>query len=517
MTASRFFTGVAAAWVFAAGLRWGTMAAGGADSYGYVSQAQLVLAGSLVVDQPIAREVPWPDADWTFTPLGYRPGLEPGTIVPVYPVGLPLVMAPLLALGGPPAIYLAVPLLGATAILTVAGLASRMASPAAGLIAALILAARPMFIYSAMWPMSDVPATAWWAVVLMLATGVGLGSAAGAGVAAALAILTRPNLVGLAVAPAAYLALRAHGSPSDRRLAVGRLAIFVLLVTLGSLAVAAIHTRLFGSPLQSGHGSVGGLFSPSYAPANLTAYLLSPIKFEPLLVLLALIGAVATLRLGGGDARGIAWLCLGTIALVFASYALYPPSPDWWYLRFLLPAYPAAAALAGAGAVWLARRAGEWEPEVVQALAAVIVVSGLLEARERRTFGFRTVESRYEAAGRFINRALPENAVFFAFQESGSVRYYTGRMSVRFDLLRPEWLDRAVAALNARGYRPYFLIEELEEPVFRNRFGATSALGNIDWPAAAELKGAFGVKIFDPADRARQQEGKPIVTQEIEP
>ncbi len=40
---------------------------------GMSSQARLWLAGDLHVHQDFAAAVPWPNADWTFTPLGYRP------------------------------------------------------------------------------------------------------------------------------------------------------------------------------------------------------------------------------------------------------------------------------------------------------------------------------------------------------------------------------------------------------------------------------------------------------------
>ena len=53
----------------AAGLRWGAMVAGGADSYGYVSQAGLWQQGRLVVEQEIVRQSPWPDAAETWSPL----------------------------------------------------------------------------------------------------------------------------------------------------------------------------------------------------------------------------------------------------------------------------------------------------------------------------------------------------------------------------------------------------------------------------------------------------------------
>jgi hypothetical protein len=79
------------------GLRFGTFAASGADSYGYVSQADLWLRGTPIVDEPLASEAPWRNAVWTLAPLGYRPGDVRGTMVPTYPPGLPLVMAGLKA------------------------------------------------------------------------------------------------------------------------------------------------------------------------------------------------------------------------------------------------------------------------------------------------------------------------------------------------------------------------------------------------------------------------------------
>ena len=63
---------VAAAMVLAlfVGLRYGSYAAAGSDSYGYVSQARLWLAGTLRVEQPFVEQLPWANRDWMFTPLG---------------------------------------------------------------------------------------------------------------------------------------------------------------------------------------------------------------------------------------------------------------------------------------------------------------------------------------------------------------------------------------------------------------------------------------------------------------
>ena len=64
------------------GLVAATRCACASDAYGYVSQADLWAAGTLHVAQPLASVVPWPAAEWTLAPLGYRPATYPGAIVP---------------------------------------------------------------------------------------------------------------------------------------------------------------------------------------------------------------------------------------------------------------------------------------------------------------------------------------------------------------------------------------------------------------------------------------------------
>jgi hypothetical protein len=85
--------GALATFTFVLGIVYGSFVAGGADSYGYISQADLWLTGHLVVDEPMARDAHWPGAEWALTPLGYRPGLQRGQVVPMYSPGLPIAMA----------------------------------------------------------------------------------------------------------------------------------------------------------------------------------------------------------------------------------------------------------------------------------------------------------------------------------------------------------------------------------------------------------------------------------------
>lgn len=92
-------------------VRYGVFTAGGSDSWGYVSQAYGWTSGTLPWAEPIPISVPWPSGDASLSPLGYRPGPQPHTMVPTYAPGLPLMMAAALAFGacGP---FLVVPACG---------------------------------------------------------------------------------------------------------------------------------------------------------------------------------------------------------------------------------------------------------------------------------------------------------------------------------------------------------------------------------------------------------------------
>src|ERR1700736_2452817 len=77
----------------ALGIWKGSFVAGDTDAFGYVSEADLIARGSLRIEQQFVRTMPWPFADWSFAPAGYRPATIRGFIVPTYPAGVPLAVA----------------------------------------------------------------------------------------------------------------------------------------------------------------------------------------------------------------------------------------------------------------------------------------------------------------------------------------------------------------------------------------------------------------------------------------
>jgi hypothetical protein len=90
-------------------------------------------------------------------------------------------------------------------------------------------------------------------------------------------------------------------------------------------------------------------------------------------------------------------------------------------------------------------------------------------------------------------------------QQSGSVRYYSGRLTLRFDWIPPDKLDRVVADLVRLDYHPYVLLEQWEEPNFREQFSRSSRAGALDWPPVASLDHSTPVLIYDLLEPDRQK------------
>ena len=53
--------------------------------------------------------------------------------------------------------------------------------------------------------------------------------------------------------------------------------------------------------------------------------------------------------------------------------------------------------------------------------------------------------------GQFVVDRLPPNAILISMQHSGSLRYYAGRPTLRYDWLTREWWPRALDVLAAQG------------------------------------------------------------------
>jgi Dolichyl-phosphate-mannose-protein mannosyltransferase len=488
-----------------AGVHWGSAAAGGDDSYGYVSQAHDWLAGRLTLDQTqLAEQLSWPDVDWTLTPLGARPGVAPHTIVPKYPPGLPLLMAAGDALAGSRGLYLIVPLLGGLTIALTVLLGRLLFDEGVGLAAAVLLAFSPAFLQQLMSPMSDVPATAAWTLALVF---VLLQRPLATGLAAGLAIVIRPNLAPL-VLPIAWLACVApDGDGTTWRRAGRRLTRLAVGVLPAVAGIALFNQHLYGAPWRSGYGDLSDLYAWSNVVPNLQSYGQWLMETQTPFVAAAVLPFCARLfRSQGPLDHASVRAGLGLfLLLLFGSYLVFIQFDAWWYLRYLLPGLPLLIVLATGGCWALLRRIRRL-PRFVPVTLMALLVCGLADyqlqvARDRSVFSVQAQERHYVEVGRDLARRTPANAIFLSMQESGSLRLYAHRWTLRYDWLLPGQLDEAVRLLRARGLHPYFLLEGWEREQFQERFADDSVFGRLDWPPAREWSNPT-VLLYDPADRA---------------
>ena len=474
----------------------GAFVAGGADAYGYVSQAYGWATGQLPQPSPLPLTLPFPSGDLIQAPLGYRLGPAPHTMVPTYAPGLPLAMALGIRVAGAAGPYLVVPISAAVYAWSAFLLGRRAGGPLAGAVAAVLVATSPVVLFQSLFPMSDVPAGAAWTAAIVAALGRSRRAAAISGLCAALGLLIRPNLPLLVLVPLSTVVLTTAGRERFVRAAIVSLPIAAVVLT-----VAWLNAQWFGSPLASGYGTSADLYALSNIWPNLQRYPLWLWRSQSPLMLIALASFAIVRRRGEVAAAVIAAWAMFFATL--ASYVVYFPFQEWWYLRFLMPGLGAFFALAGAGLIVVARRVPRpWGHVAAAAIVLLLVKHSTSFAAAEGVFGpLAASEQRYADVGAYVRDALPSNAAVLAVQESGSIRHYGGRITLRWDLIDRKWTTRVPGELERLGLHPYLVIEDFERPQFREWFGIAPDAA-LPWPLVARMRENGGVSVLDLASQA---------------
>ncbi|MBI3874376.1 MAG: glycosyltransferase family 39 protein, partial [Verrucomicrobia bacterium] len=337
--------------------------AGGADSSGYLHSAQLLSHGKFTAP---ARAVPGHGVTdfgkFAHVPLGFVLRGD-GQLVPTYPTGLPLQLCVAAAVVGWANAVTVVNVfvsLASGALLYALARQLRV-RPALALGGVALLWACPLFLFTALQPMSDLPALGWCLAALYCAVRArdDWRWALAGGCCVGVAVLVRPTNL-LLVAPLVV----ALGWRPRSWLALG----------LGGLPAAAFlvfyNKTVYGAVVATGYGDIRSSFSADFLAHNLAHFarwipaLLSP---------LVLLAAVAPF-LAAGRRRGALALAVWAVVLI-GFYAFYYHSGEtWWYLRFILPAFPALILLALV-ALQVAGDALAWRTRV-----GVLMLAGLILA-----------------------------------------------------------------------------------------------------------------------------------------
>ncbi len=434
--------------------RYSASYASGSDASGYFNSARLLAEGRVAATPRVPAGHPHTEFGlMTFQPLGFIIAEDVPRMAPTYPTGLPLHLVAAAWLTGWPQAATAVNLFAALGTgLVFLALARRLGLTlgwaAAGL---LLLWLSPQVLFAALQPMSDLLALLWSLTALYAA----LRSREDwrwsllAGLAAALAVLVRPTN-GLLVLPLAV----ALGGDYRRHLGLA----------LGALPGAGFflyyNWRAYGSPLTTGYGDIATAFRAEYAPHNLAHFA----RWIPTLLSPLVVAALAAPWVPAARRRELGVLGLWA-ALLIGCYAFYFHSGEtWWYLRFILPAFPALllAALVAGQSWWLRLPSPPWSRAV---LAAVLVFATVWQVRLNRSLEVLAIpasEATYLHAADWAKAHLPPGTAVFCMQVSGAFYYYTGFLLVRWDQVREARRAELFSTLQQEQRPVYAVLYEFE-------------------------------------------------------
>ncbi len=453
---------------------------GGLDSSGYLNESRLLLTGHVTEFVPVATVLPFDPRTATAAaaPLGFVPASAPFTIAPRFAPGFPIVAAAARVVAGRSAPFFVPPLLAFGGVLALGLIVRARTGAIAGGLAAVLLAASPVFVGMALQPMSDAPAM-FWTVLAAYFAWRDRPLAMAAGAAAGMAILTRPPL-----ALAALVLLLVSPWPSWRRAAL-----FGATVCAFVAFLLVLQWQMYGHPLRSGYGTGGDLFTwASLAPnSRLQMTWLLTIHTPVVLLLFAA---------GAWFERAFAWRAALMFLAVACPYFVYAPQfTDWEILRFLLPGLPFVAGVSACGVVGLAgaSRPGRAALATTVAVAALAWCSHVTS--EYHVLDVQEPERKYPLVGAWFDAHTNDRAVAISSLHSGSLRYYAGRATLRFDALPPDRLGDTVLALQRAGYQPYAVVElgdEFED--FRHRFQPDAIPGLTQEPLA-QIRGVYVLRL----------------------
>jgi hypothetical protein len=462
-------------------------ACGGLDSHGYVAFSKLLAEGRL--------ERPLEDLSWlpvhnrveVATPLGFTGSLDGRAIVPTYPPGLPLVMAVARTVGGADAVFLTAWLAGAALTIATFLVARARYGIDTALFAAVIVVVQPIVVSYSIQAMTDVPAALWTALAAWLLVGTATPWPVLAGVAGSLAILTRPPL-GLAMA-----VLGGAVAVRSRRAALR----FGVAASPGILLLMLLQDQLYGNPFVSGYGSAAHVFTSSTLLHNVLAHTKWLLTTEtPLLIPLVWLGVRAD--------RPFGRVMLALFAAVSLPYLFYSATfDDWAMTRYLLPGLVLLMPVAARGAAvlvdlmpsrrWRACSASAGAALQLAAAALVLVALSAWWLDRQGVFDLAQKDSKFPRVGAWFTDHTARDAVVLSSFHSGSINYYSGRLTLRFDAIAPDRLLPVVRAARDRGARVYLVRDEdAELRLFAARFG--------DGPAGLSVEPLDGISTVQIAE-----------------
>src|SRR5262249_44070505 len=129
------------------------------------------------------------------------------------------------------------------------------------------------------------------------------------------------------------------------------------------------------------------------------------------------------------DWRSARWLMLLLLIGTWGMYMMYTPFDAWWYLRFLLPSWPAMCIGIAVATLRPAEIYG-WQAQVLALVVIVLLgVYGIYFAHSHGAFPSGEGDHRYATIAKLVEDYTEPGSVIIAGQNAGPTRYYSGRLT----------------------------------------------------------------------------------------
>ncbi len=426
---------------------------GGSDNSGYFNEARLFARGQIHAPMRTLAGIPANEIPFLYVPLGFMPAAD-GTprLVPTYPPGLPLMLVAIGRIAGwdhaGDALLLIHSLAGIALVFALGRICGLPESWS--LAGAAVLIASPLYLFTSLQALSDVPATVWAtaAVVTAFKSREKTGWALLSGICISIGFLIRPNNFLIAIP-----VLIAVGM-SPRR---------VFLVVLGSLpglaTWMAINRLAYGAPLRSGYGAIGNEFHTALISGTLTYY----VRWLPLLLSPLVFVAPAIVALYRFAPRVSAVLFSWALAYLAFFSAYRWTHEQWWFLRFLLPAAPALIVAALVVSHFWFAIVRERYPESVRRILPLLLLAAAISVEVRQTGPLREAwsighgERKYGRVSAWLNAHVPADSAIVMSQASGALFYFTNFTLLRYEDMNPSVSERVGATLQSE-HRPLYAV-----------------------------------------------------------
>lgn len=411
--------------------------AGGSDSSGYLNGAKLFLAGKLYAEQRSAVDIPSSEVSvFSYVPFGFAP-ISDEKMVPTYPFGLSIMIALFSILVGSdlaPHIVMWLHTIGSIILIYHFALLLKLEKFWA-VIAAFLLAINPLFLSYSTQLMSDMPSLFWCSLTIFSSLrNTEKKWAVISGISAGMAVIIRPTNILIFI---------------PLLIAFGRNWRGLIQCGLAGLPFAfsllLLNHQLYGSYITTGYGDMSQFFGSEFIPFTINAYSEYLIlELTPFLVLAIGVFVPSIWQ----KTKKEEWVILVWILAFLSFYSCYYfTHTTWWYMRFVLPIFPALILAMLMTLRMIYSSIGRMRRTLIIFFLSftiswqisVILNKYVLDNPEGLTYFEMT---------NWAKENLPKDAVIFAMQDSGALFYYTDFSIVRYDSSSSEDIKKIRSAAN---------------------------------------------------------------------